>query len=106
MPTQIIMHIILFFRYDGHTFCDNLKKFVVSRKRKGKLDKKIRYSAYCIWALSLRKSNIGPAGSTYSYPEVVLDFIRALAPNDVKGEIRPDAYKVTLQEFGDKICKK
>jgi hypothetical protein len=37
--------------------------------------------------------------ATYTFPKVVLDFIRAIAPHDIKGEIR-DSYVVTLQEFG------
>ena len=35
----------------------------------------------------------------YNYPEEVLNYIRALVPNDVKGEILQDWYKSSLKEF-------
>ena len=35
----------------------------------------------------------------YNYPEEVLNYIHALVPNDVKGEILEDWYKVLLKEL-------
>lgn len=55
------------------------------------------------WAVALRKKEIGPlvddAEPQYSFPSVVLQYIRSLVPENVKGEIWPQAYKVTLEEF-------
>ena len=34
----------------------------------------------------------------YSYLEEVLNYIRALVPNDIKGEILKDSYKVLLKK--------
>ena len=35
----------------------------------------------------------------YNYSEEVLNYIRALVPNSVNGEILEDWFKVSLQEF-------
>ena len=35
----------------------------------------------------------------YSYPEEILNYIRALVPKKIKGEILEDSYKVSLKEF-------
>ena len=34
-----------------------------------------------------------------NYPEEMLNYIRAAVPNDIKGEILEDSYKVSLKEF-------
>ena len=35
----------------------------------------------------------------YNYSEEMLNYIHALVPNDIKGEILHDWYKVSLKEF-------
>ena len=35
----------------------------------------------------------------YNYKEEMLNYIRALVPNDKKGKILGDSYKVSLKEF-------
>ena len=35
----------------------------------------------------------------YKYPEEMLNYTRALVPNDIKGEILEDSYNVQLKEF-------
>lgn len=35
----------------------------------------------------------------YTYPAEVLKFLRELLPNNIKGETRPNAYEVSLEEF-------
>ena len=34
-----------------------------------------------------------------NYPEEILNYIHALAPSDIKGEILEDSYKVSLKKF-------
>ena len=41
---------------------------------------------------------IDPTGG-YHYPDEVLEYIRAIAPGDIKGEIREQAYHVSIAEF-------
>lgn len=56
-----------------------------------------------MWAVELRKKEIGPIVDgeepKYTFPPVVLAFLRSLVPEDVKGELLPEAYKVSLEEF-------
>ena len=35
----------------------------------------------------------------YNYREEMLNYIRALVPNDINGEILEDLYRVLLKEF-------
>ena len=37
---------------------------------------------------SFQKKEVGPEDAEYAFPEVVLKYIRNIAPGDVKGEIR------------------
>ena len=37
---------------------------------------------------SFQKREVGPDDAEYAFPEVVLKYIRTIAPGDVKGEIR------------------
>ena len=46
----------------------------------------------------LMKMKVDPAGG-YHYPDEVLEYIRAIAPGDIKGEIREQAYHVSIAEF-------
>ena len=39
-----------------------------------------------------------PTGG-HHYPDKVLEYIRAIAPGDVKGKIREQAYRVSITEF-------
>ena len=34
-----------------------------------------------------------------NYPKKMLNYIRALVPNDIKGKTLQDSYKVSLKEF-------
>ena len=42
----------------------------------------------------------------YNYLEEVLNYFRALPPNDVKGEILEDWYKVSLKEVCEALQNK
>ena len=42
----------------------------------------------------------------YNYLEEVLNYIRALVPNNVKGEILEDRYKVLLKEVCEALQNK
>ena len=72
-------------------------------KKRGKQNKQIRYFHYCLWARSLYRKEIGPSEAHYGYPKSVLDFIRELAPGDIVGEIRDDAYKISMKEFCESL---
>ena len=61
--------------------------------------RQIRYVCYCEWALKIMKIQQEDTFKHYNYPEAVLNYIRALGPNDVKGEILENWYKVSLKEF-------
>ena len=50
-------------------------------------------------ALEITKIQREDTFKHYNYAEEVLNQIRALVPNDVKGEILEDWYKVSLKEF-------
>ena len=52
-----------------------------------------------MWAKSLLTADVGPSNAKYAFPSSVLDFIRFVCPGDIKGEIRDDAYPVSLDEF-------
>ena len=41
-------------RYDAKEFCSQLREFVQVRQQRGRSGRKIRYAAYCIWALALK----------------------------------------------------
>ena len=103
MNSEVKVSYYFFARYDANEFCSNLRKFVSIRQKKGKPDKSIRYSSYCIWALELRKNGVGDKGKTYTFPGVVLNFIRKLAPTDINGAIHEDAFVISLQDFGQYI---
>ena len=44
---------------------------------------------------------IGPKNAHYPYPECVLDCIQYLAPRDIVGKIRENAYPRMLEMFCD-----
>ena len=46
----------------------------------------------------LMKIKIDPTGG-YHYPDKVLEYIRAIAPGDIKGEIRDQADRVSITGF-------
>lgn len=73
------------------------------RKKRGKINKKIRYFHYCLWARMLKTKEVGAADAHYSYPKAVLDFIRMIAPGDIVGELREDAEDVELADFCDAL---
>ena len=85
--------------FDGSLFAENLEESVRSRQKRRKKNKQIRYIHYCIWARGLYKKEVGPENSQYKYPPSLLAFIRELAPGDIVGEIRDDAFNVPIKEF-------
>ena len=50
-------------------------------------------------AAKVGPSRCRPQDAKYSFPDSVLRFVRALLPQDVKGEFRREAYVVSLAEF-------
>ena len=54
---------------------------------RGKTPRQIRYVSYYEWALKITKIQQEVTFTYYNYLEEVLNYIRALVPNDVKGEI-------------------
>ena len=54
------------------------------------------------WAIVLYKKSVGKDNidsPKYAFPVEVLAFIRDIVPGDIKGEIRDDAFVVTLAQF-------
>ena len=92
-------HYILPYRYDAGSFIETVKKHVEKGRRNRKPDLVIRWNSYCQWAYALRFSDAGPPCAKYGYPEIVLKFLRTLAPDNVKGDIFEDAYIVDLAVF-------
>ena len=60
---------------------------VLQRKRRGKTPRQIRHVSYYEWALKITKIQQEVTFKYYNYLEEVLNYIHALVPNDVKGEI-------------------
>ena len=88
--------------FDGRPFCTDLEAVCQSRKRRGKANRKNRYDSYVKWAITMYRKNIGINeidSPKYAFPEPVLNYIRDIVPGDIKGEIRDDAYPVTLTQF-------
>ena len=97
---------LLFFQFDGKIFCVALQSACTSRKRRGKRLRQICYVSYCEWPLKLTKIQQGVTFKYYNYLEEVLNYIRALVPNNVKGEILEDWYKVSLKEVCEALQNK
>jgi hypothetical protein len=81
------------------SFKRKVEAVVKQQKSKAKQHKKIRFFFYCRWACALRKLNVGPKDATYTFPPIVLEFLRELLPVDITGEVRDGTYKLTLKEF-------
>ena len=73
---------------------------------RGKTPRQIRYISYYEWALKITKIQQEDTFKHYNYPEEVLNYFRALVPNDVKGEILEDWYKVSLRGFCEALQNK
>ena len=87
------------FSYDATTFTREVKDNATKLKRKNKTQRQVRWYSYCKWAYAIKSKDVGPSNATYSFPPSVLNFIREATPGDIKGELRDDAYVVTLEEF-------
>ena len=85
---------LLAFRFDEKIFSVALQSACPSGKRSGKTPRQIPSVSYCEWALKITEIQQGVTYKHYSYLEEVLNYIRALVPNDVKGEVLEDSYKV------------
>ena len=86
------------FRFDDNQFCEDLQKVCESQKKRGKTPRKIRLEGHYPWAMFLMKMKID-ATAGYHYPDEVLEYIRAIVPGDIKGEIRQQAYRVSITKF-------
>ena len=58
----------------------------------------MRYHFYSLWARALKKSEEYEQ-SQFGYPKEVLDLICSILPEDVKGELRENAEKISLKDF-------
>ena len=79
-------------------FIQNLKDEVEREQGRGRLDTKIGYNIYCRWSFRLINAGVGN-NSIYNFPKEALDFIRSIAPGNVKGETGIGNYNVTMVEF-------
>ena len=59
---------------------------------RGTTPRQIRYARYCEWALKIMKFQQEDCLKHYNYLEEVLNYICALVPNDIQGEILEDSY--------------
>ena len=61
-------------------------------KRKSKEPKQIHYYFYMKWAIELRKAGFDIENDNdnpcYSYPKIILNVLRDIAPGNIVGEIR------------------
>ena len=81
----------MFFRYDGEYFLSDIKEVTKRMKSKSKKLKQMRYYFYMKWAIELRKAafdiekdNDNPC---YTYPKIILNVLREIAPGNIIGEI-------------------
>jgi len=84
-------------------FCHSIEMKAKQLRLKGKEDKQIRFYFYCIWAAGLRSAKVGFESSQelpkYTFPKCILDYLHSILPEDIKGEIRDGAYKLSMTEF-------
>ena len=66
----------------------------------------MRYVSFYESTLKITKIQQGVTFKHYNYQEEVLNYIRALVPNDVTGEILEDWYKVSLKEVCEGLHNK
>ena len=97
---------LLAFQFDGKGFCVALQSASASRNRRDKTPRQICYVRYCEWALKITKIQKEVIFKHYNYQEEVLNYIRVLVPNDVKGEILEDWYNVSLKEVWEILQNK
>ncbi|KAJ7388157.1 hypothetical protein OS493_039509 [Desmophyllum pertusum] len=76
-----------------------LDRSTADRVKRGKPPRNNRYYHYCSWAHALMRNELGPEDAEFAFPEVVLNYIRHLVPDNIKGEIREDAFQVSLEDF-------
>ena len=85
---------------------NGLDDFVKQKLVKNKPDIMIRASLYKIWAITLLEKEVGPPEHpNYGWPLPVLDYLRALISEDVKGETWENSYAVPLPVFCQYIVK-
>ncbi|RMX53241.1 hypothetical protein pdam_00024397, partial [Pocillopora damicornis] len=82
--------------YDGNFFVRNLDTSMEQSTKRGKRLHRTQYIQYCTWAHALMKKEVGPEDVDYSFPKVVLKYIRNVTPGDVKGEIREVCLSVSI----------
>ncbi|XP_070574316.1 uncharacterized protein [Ptychodera flava] len=87
----------------GETFCQEVQRMVDERKKRGINQKRIRWILYCNWAYALYDKEIGPHGAHYAFPAVILQYLRALLPRNVKGDLWKDAFQVSMEQFVEAI---
>ena len=64
------------------------------------------YVSYYEWALKITKIQQEDTFKHYNYRKEVPNYIRTLVPNDVKGEILDDWYKVSQKQFCEALQNK
>ena len=89
---------LIAFEFDGKTVRVAFQSVCSSRKRRGKTPRQIRYLNYCEWALKITKIQQEFTFKHCNHLEEVLNYIRALVPNEVKAEMLEDWYEVSLTE--------
>ena len=70
---------------------------------RGKTPRQNRCVNYCEWALKIMKFQQEDTFKHCSYLGEMLNYIRALVPKDIKGEILENSYKVSPKEFWEAL---
>ena len=86
--------------FDGEDFF-RVEASSESRQKHGKTPRKNGYEFSYFWRLRLLEKNIAGniQGRSYSFPPLVLNYVRALVPGDIVVKFREGEYQVTLKWF-------
>ena len=108
---KIIKFSILYFTFSScfyiwwkNILC-SVTKCLCFKKMRGTTPRQIRYARYCEWALKIMKFQQEDCLKHYNYLEEVLNYICALVPNDIQGEILEDSYTTFGWKNSVKPCK-
>ena len=76
-----------------------MDEFVRFRIARHKQHVQIRNALHNVWYIAMRENGIGGdrESPNYAWPTALLDYLRALVPDNVKGEIFENHFEVSLE---------
>ena len=95
-------YIFVLSRFDGQLFVRDLEQSIEIREHQSKEPRQIRYIHYAKLAVDLRRKNIGSKevdNPIYTFPKVILNFLRAKVPGNVVGELRKTLMRSKQKNF-------